>query len=512
MKLVDLLINSTRGHPDNNAVSINGSKYRYCQLLEKVLRLAAYLKNQNSHSGKSIGILLENSFEYIVAYFAVTMAGNVIVPIDTSASSDTLEFILNDCKIETLITEKRYRRVLAKVLNHDSKLKKIISTNQINLDNCEAEFISFDNILNNSAELDTAEISSSEELSQDLAAIFYTSGSTGQPKGVMLSHRNLISNTMATIEYLKLTDSDSLMLILPFYYIYGNSLLLTHIAVGGRLEISNEFLYPEVVLDKMETEEVTGFSGVPSNFMILLNKSTFTLRTFKHLRYITQAGGSLPVPVIKQLIDTMPGKEIYIMYGQTEASPRATYLPPGMLNDKMGSIGIPLNGIKIDIVDEEGKIVDDGQVGEIVVKGDAVMLGYWRSPDEEKDVLIDGNLYTGDLAKKDSDGYIFIVGRKKEIIKSGGNRVSAKEVEEVLILSDVILEAAVVGMPDDIFGEAIIAVVVTKPDMNITEKELKKHCQVHLPSHKVPQRVVFLKSLPKHATGKVNKILLKEEL
>jgi acyl-CoA synthetase (AMP-forming)/AMP-acid ligase II len=215
---------------------------------------------------------------------------------------------------------------------------------------------------------------------------------------------------------------------------------------------------------------------------------------------------------IKSLIDAFPDKQLFIMYGQTEAAPRVTWLPPDQLKDKLGSIGIPLNGVQVDILDPDGNSVPTGETGELVVRGPNVMLGYWNQPEEQELVLKNGALYTGDLGYKDDDGFLWIEGRSKEIIKSGGNRVSAKEIEDVLLSSEAVLEAVVVGMPDDLLGEAIIAVVAAKPDITLTEEELKKHCRVHLPMHKLPQRFVIMKSLPKQDTGKVNKLLLKEQL
>ncbi len=346
----------------------------------------------------------------------------------------------------------------------------------------------------------------------ELAAIFYTSGSTGTPKGVMLSHLNLVSNTQATIEYLKLTEVDRTLVILPFYYIYGNSLLLTNIACGACLVIDNRFMYPETVLNTLEEQNCTGLSGVPSNFMILLGKSTLAARKFPHLRYFTQAGGAMAPDVIRALASAFPDKEIFIMYGQTEAAPRVTYLPPNQLNAKLGSIGIPLNGVSVTIMDEQRHGLPAGQTGELVVAGDNVMMGYWRQPEEQQDVLREGLLFTGDLGYKDDDGYIFIVGRKKEIIKAGGNRVSVKEVEESLVSHEKILEACVIGIPDPLLGEAIKAFVVLKPGLELEERELLRHCQRTLAEYKVPKFFVVVDSLPKYQSGKINRQMLKQQM
>lgn len=210
-------------------------------------------------------------------------------------------------------------------------------------------------------------------------------------------------------------------------------------------------------------------------------------------------------------MSAFPDKEIYIMYGQTEAAPRVTYLPPSRLQDKLGSIGIPLEGITVTITDEQGNAVEAGKTGELVVSGDNVMMGYWRQPGEEAEVLRDGRLFTGDLGYKDQEGFVFIVGRKKEIIKSGGNRVSVKEVEECLVANQSILEACVVGVPDPLLGEAIKAFVVLKPDASTDEKEILLHCRRALADFKVPKTIRIVDSLPKYQSGKINRQLLKQQ-
>jgi acyl-CoA synthetase (AMP-forming)/AMP-acid ligase II len=357
-----------------------------------------------------------------------------------------------------------------------------------------------------------ASVTPSDQAPHELAAIFYTSGSTGEPKGVMLSHRNLVSNTLATVQYLGLTGDDSVLVILPFYYIYGNSLLLTHVATGGQVVIDNRFMYPEVVLDSLEESRATGFAGVPSTFMIALNKSTIAKRKLADLKYITQAGGAMAPEVTRRLMEACPHQKIWVMYGQTEASPRVTYLPPERLNEKLGSIGIAVPGVEVKILDESGREVPVGETGEIIVGGPNVMLGYWNQPEATAEVLRDGWLITGDLARKDDDGYIYVVGRKREIIKSAGHRVSAKEIEERILEHEAVAETAVFGIPDGILGEAIQAVVVLRSGAECDEKQIQGFCQKRLPTFKIPRAVRFVASLPKSQSGKINKLQLKEQI
>jgi acyl-CoA synthetase (AMP-forming)/AMP-acid ligase II len=229
-----------------------------------------------------------------------------------------------------------------------------------------------------------------------------------------------------------------------------------------------------------------------------------------HLRYITQAGGAMAPEVTRQLMVACPNQEIWVMYGQTEAAPRVTYLPPDMLEKKLGSIGIPVPGVEVKIVDSSGNEVPTGETGEIVVGGPNVMLGYWKQPEETAEVIRDGWLATGDLARFDDDGYIYVVGRQREIIKAAGHRVSAKEVEECILECNLVAEAAVIGLPDEIQGEAIQAIVVLKPGSEANTKNIQAWCQKRLAAFKVPKAVWFVETLPKSQAGKINKLKLKE--
>lgn len=506
-RVCDFLEGAAASLPDKLAVIHHERRITYGELWQASSRLSTRLNQLDLEPCSRIALLSENSIEYVVAYFAILLSGLVVVPLDTSLSPDDLVSVLDDCDASVLITHQRFNRCLQKALDSGLRMNLIISDGELALEEqVRVEILS--DILSRNSSISEPSLplpGAGDSVDRELAAIFYTSGSSGRPKGVMLSHLNLVSNTKATVKYLGLSDDDSVLVVLPFGYIYGNSLLLTHVAAGGSLVIDNRFMYPEVVLDTMEKEEVTGFSGVPSNYMILLNKSTLARRKLNHLRYLTQAGGAMSQEVIHRLKKAVPRKEIFIMYGQTEASPRITYLPPEELTTKPGSVGVAVAGIRVKLLDPSWSEVAPGETGEIVVKGDNVMMGYWNQPHETAQALQDGWLHTGDLARMDEEGYFYIVGRKSDMIKSGGYRISAREIENRILENEIVAEVSVFGVRDEILGEAIHAVVVLKPGYTADEKEIQTHCTQGLPSHKVPKFIVFREIIPKKASGKVDK-------
>jgi len=279
---------------------------------------------------------------------------------------------------------------------------------------------------------------------------------------------------------------------------------------GASLVLENGFVFPNVVLERMRKEEVTGFAGVPSTFAILLNRSKLRNEGVPSLRYVTQAGGAMSAALASSLQDALPGVEIYIMYGQTEATARLTYLDPRDLSRKPGSVGKAIPGVRIMLYKKDGVETQPGEVGEIVVEGNNVMAGYWNSPDETSVVLKDGALHTGDLAYSDAEGFLYIVGRRSEMIKTGGHRVSPKEIEEVLAGIPGVHAAAVVGTPDALLGHAIRAFIECDKGATVSEKDVLKYCSGNLEPHLLPRDVVFLGELPKSASGKVDRASLKE--
>jgi long-chain acyl-CoA synthetase len=340
--------------------------------------------------------------------------------------------------------------------------------------------------------------------------LLYTSGTTGQPKGVMLTHANLLANTASIVEYLGLTANDSTVAVLPFFHSFGNSVLLTHLAVGGSVYIENRFTYPSKVVETLQQVRPTGFSGVPATFYILLHRTPFLQRDWSFLRYISQAGGGMRVETIHRLRQAMPATRIYIMYGQTEASARLSYLAPELLEGHTGSIGKAIPGVEIRVVDANGKETATGEVGELTARGANVMAGYWNDPAATAEAIRDGWLYTGDMARRDADGFLYIVSRKSDFIKSASYRISPVEIEEVIASLGGIEDVAAIGVPDSLLGEAIAACVVC-PDGRFDAEAIRSQCLAQLPMFKVPRYILHVPEIPRTPSGKKKYYVLREE-
>ena len=343
--------------------------------------------------------------------------------------------------------------------------------------------------------------------SGDMCSIIFTSGLTGRPKGVVLSHTNIVSNTHAICEYLKLTSNDIQMVVLPFFYVMGKSLLNTHFALGGQVVINNQFAYPAAVVQQLVSEKVTGFSGVPSTFAYLLYRSPLEKyrEELTHLRYCSQAGGAMPRYLKTELRRVLPPHvEIYLMYGATEAAARLSYLEPGDFDDKLDSIGKPVRGVRLRVLNAQGEEAAVGQLGELVASGPNIMQGYWKDSLCTANVLDSKGYHTGDIGYQDLDGFFYVVGRKDGQLKIGGHRINPEEVEDVLMESGLLLEVAVIGVPDRILGTKLYALGVAKSDRCFEEKIIAFAAK-RLPRHKVPTRVQILPQLPKNWSNKIDR-------
>jgi len=491
---------------DKAALVTSQEDFSYSGLKEASIALAAWLDSAGIRKGDRILIIGDSSFFWVATYLAALRMGAVAVPVPGTVKARKLDNMISRVNPGAVFIQKKNHGVLRGISN----LPEIVVTD-------EEPGISSDGstdlktILGMVSDVKALEKSCDVNDGRDLASIMFTSGSTGEPNGVMISHRNIIANTDSIIRYMKLTEKDRVMAILPFHYCYGLSLLHTHLKVGGSVVIENSFMFPEVILNRMEETECTGFAGVPSTYQILLRNSTFAKRGFPHLRYVQQAGGKLPDVFIRELQGAIPGKEIFIMYGQTEATARLSYLPPRFLNGKLGSIGKGIPGVKLSVANGSGKPVSLGEVGEIVAEGDNIGLGYWKDEDATRSKFRDGKLFTGDLARVDEEGFIFVVDRASDFLKCGGLRVSSKEIEDVVLKFQGTIEAAVVRQPDVRLGEAVRLYVVHK-DGNSVEKELKNHCTANLEWSFTPRKMIFLDSLPRTNAGKVDKQRLRPEV
>lgn len=504
------LESSAEKYPDREALVHLESRSNYAELEKSANRLANQLIECGVKPGDRVGILYETSINYVISFFAVLKAGGVAVALNTATTPRIILGIISNCAPTALIIQKQHVHFLKNIINDLKSIRNII-INDKGENYFEGGSISIHNFdhIQQSGDLKRPSLKIGED---DLAAIIYTSGTTSDPKGVMLTHKNFSANTDSIVEYLNLTYKDKVMAILPFFYSYGNSLLLTHMKVGGSVVIDNRFAYPNVILDIMSREKVTGFSGVPSTFAILMHKSNIMNYSWDHLRYLTQAGGPMTPALTRKIMDAMPHIKIYIMYGQTEASARLSYLKPEKLLDKIGSIGKAIPGVTLTVKNENGETCAPGEIGEIVARGDNVMKGYWNQPEATSEVLKDDGLHTSDLAKSDDGGYLYIVSRKSDMIKSGAHRISPKEIEEILAEHNDIIESAVVGVPDEILGEAITAVIVLKDGSKITEKDVLRHCRSNLPAFKIPKKIEFREAIPKTASGKIRRHLLVKEM
>ena len=503
MLVHNFLENSVIKYPDKTAVIHGNLSFTYSDIDFKSNQIANSLRENGVEKGDRVAILMENSINYIISYYGISKADCIVVPLYHSASSKDIISIFNNCQVSCLISNANHKDIInismvdltsLKLIIYDGDSSHLLEWNNIRILEFSEIWHSYSN-----SHFDTRCIDI------DTASIIYTSGSTGKPKGVMLSHLNILSNTNSIIEYLHITKDDRIMAILPFPYVYGKSLLNTHFKVGGSIVINNQFLYPNIVLRDMIDKDVTGFSGVPSTFAILLHRSSIKKMTFKSLKYVTQAGGAMAPILIKKLIEVLPNTKIYIMYGATEAAARLSYLEPEKLAKKNGSIGKAIPNVELKIIKDNSTEAETGEEGEIVAKGSNIMNGYWNDPEETQKVISEHGYHTGDLAITDEEGFIYVVGRKNEMIKMAGHRISPKEIEDVLLEYENVHEAAVISIADPVLGEAIKAFIVSQNGIPLSEDDILKYCVTRLPHYKIPKYMEIRNTLPKNASGKILK-------
>lgn len=497
--ILEALASSAARNPDGRAIVWRNACWSYADLVCAAARVGNALASSRMQSGDRIGLVMRNSPQYVACFYGALGAGCACVALNVQERASVLARQLEHSGARLLIVDRDHvefesLRRLAEVQG--------IEVFPVTLADDERSQDRF------ATEFGEGEIEWNGPARENLAMIIYTSGTTGRPKGVMISHGNLAANTAAIIDYLGLRSADRSLCVLPFHFSYGNSVLHTHLASGATLIIEDNVAFPQMILRRMQEEAVTGFSGVPSTFALLLGRCRLQDYDLSSLRFLTQAGGAMPRALIDRLRSELPHARLFIMYGQTEATARLTYLDPALLDRKIGSVGKPLAGVEIEVCDASGRELPPGQIGEIRARGPNVMLGYWRDPEATEKVLRDGWLYTGDLGHKDEEGFLYIDGRAVEMIKVGAFRVSPQEVEEVIAGLPGVEEVAVTAIPDDLLGQAIKAVIVPSAQGAPNTLQVKAHCREHLASYKVPKIIEFASSLPRTSSGKVQRFKL----
>ncbi len=512
MRVEDFLKDTARRLPDKCALVADGVRMSYGELDAMSDRLAACFVQEGIEPGDRIAIFMGNRFEAVVAIFAAQKAGAVFSPVNPSTKADKLGFILNNCDARAVVTEARLGPIAAEAIALLAPSVRLAIRVGGKESRIAPKTLSFEQAL----EEGSGGIGD-PGIDIDLSMLIYTSGSTGLPKGVMMTHLNVVTAVRSITSYLKKTEDDIVLSVLPISFDYGLYQILMAFSTGATLVLEKSFAFPRAILDRLAEERATGFPLVPTMAAMILKMPDLKPESFPPLRFITNTAAALPVAHIEALQRLFPHTEIYSMYGMTECK-RCTYLPPEQLRQRPGSVGIAIPGTQVFVVNERGKRLPAGQTGELVVCGAHVMKGYWKNPEATKKVLKPGplpgesQLHTGDLFRTDDEGYLYFVGRKDDIIKSRGEKVAPKEVEAVLHEIPEVSDAVVIGLPDPVLGLAVTAVIVLAGNSTIDKRQLLRHCQQRLEDFAVPASFEIRGELPKTANGKVDRRLLREML
>ncbi|MEI2583263.1 long-chain-fatty-acid--CoA ligase [Scytonema sp. PRP1] len=487
-----------RGHllfPDKIALIFEEKTYTYKQLNQLVNRVANVLRGLGIKKGDRVALFLPNIPEYIISYLSILKIGAIAVSVNIMFKSNEVSYILKDCAVKVVITTELHSEYVEDDL---PDLQHILiaegaATKGSSLTEMMAQASQTAHIL----EMDC----------NDPSSILYTSGTTGFPKGATLSHGNVISNSYSANNCYSIQSTDRLLLYLPLFHCFGQNAILNSALNACATIILQRRFDIEQTLKLISVHKVTMFFGVPTVFIKLLNLD-LPVCNFKSIRYFFSAAAPMPVKVVQNWLDKY-GSLIYEGYGLTETSPFASY--NHKLKYKMGSIGSPIENVEMKVIDDNGHQVQPGELGEIVIRGPNIMLGYWNRPAETAQVIKNGWFHTGDIGRIEEDGFFYIVDRLKDMINVSGFKVYPTEVENTIYQHQAVAEVAVYGIPDPIKGEIVQASIILKANQTITQEEISLFCHQNLANFKVPQAFNFVDSIPKSQTGKVLKRLLRED-
>lgn len=492
MRLSDLLLRQMNN--DSIAIKFGDKILRYSDWNKQSSKIAQNIRSTVSSGSLNIAIFLPNSIYYAVAYFAVQFSNKIIVPIGIQAKGPEIVSTLEYCEIDLIISDSEHLQFLKGIFDdYDCMIDiyNIDSDKIISLNDNKAPILKTDHIQQNGSEY-------------DVAIMLHTSGTTSNPKRVMLTHSNLINNVESNIESLKLTADDKVLIAMPMFFGYCNTAqFLTHLYLGASMVILNSVFLPKQFFQIVEREKITNFTGVPSMLLMLLDYRYAYNYNYSLLRYICFGGGKMPVEKLKQLIEKYPSVSFVQTYGQTECSPRVTALLPEYSLLKIGSVGITIPKVEIRILSNSGDNLKNNQIGEIVVKGKNTMKGYYKQPEITNQTIRDGWVYTGDLGYIDDDGFLYLTGRIKNMIISGGINIYPEEIEQILLQHDCVSDACVIGEDHKLLGEVPVAKVILK--FPIPVSELKKYCSDKLADYKTPTKFVIVDELPKTYNGKIKR-------
>jgi amino acid adenylation domain-containing protein len=522
MQVEDFLEQSARLRPDKTALIYARRRWTYRELDERANRLAHALAGAGLERWDRVAIQLENSVEALLAVFATLKAGGVFLLVNPQVKPDKLAYILNDSGATMFVTSSANAARIPEIIDSLPALVTVVTVgpcdqyNQCHpdLSACGLRSIALEDAVESVA--GGSEPPAARNIDVDLAALIYTSGSTGVPKGVMLTHRNIVAAATSITTYLENTPDDVILNVLPLSFDYGLYQAFMAFKTGATLVLERSFGYPREMIRTIVRERVTGLPLVPTMSTLLLQLD-LTKHDFSSLRYITNTAAALSTGNIRRLREAFPHVKIFSMYGLTECK-RVSYLPPDQIDERPTSVGRGMPNEEVYIVDADGRKVGPGVVGELVVRGANVMKGYWNQPVETARVLKPGPfpdekvLYTGDLFRMDDEGYLYWVARKDDIIKTRGEKVSPREVEEAIVRLPGVADVTVFGVADELLGEAVAAVVIPMQGATFSVEEVRRHCGRHLEYFMVPKFVDIRDTLPVTDNGKPNRRALRLEV
>ena len=474
--------------------------FSYNEVNDAANRVGTGLAKLGVKKGGKVCLLIENRPEFVISFFGPHKIGAVPVPINSNFKASEVEFIASNSGATAIIASPQFMDMVRNVQSRVSALKHIIV-----LGDDLYGALPFDAFLAEGAQEPEASV-----VPEDEASIIYTSGTSGKPKGVVLTHDNYCFDAESIAEGINLTEADRLMCILPLYHTNGHVVTLISPLMAGADLILAEGFTPSTFFADLERYEATGFGAVPTIYSILLDLPDGSEHDLSRLRMGLCGAAPMPVEVFIEF-EKRFHVPIIEGYGLSEGTCASCINPPDGKR-KIGSVGLPLQGHEMNIVDESGKTLGPGETGEIVMRGRQVMKGYYKNPEATSETIRDGWLHTGDFGRRDEEGFFYVIGRKKDMIIRGGANVYAKEVEDVLYEHPAVKEAAVVGLPHKIWGEEVVACVILKDRARTSQEELIYHTQKHLADYKCPKQIFFMKDFPRTATGKIRKRMLVDQI